>query len=886
MPLAVGARLGPYEIQAPLGSGAMGEVYRARDTRLGRSVAVKVLPPERSSSAEARARFDREAKAISQLSHPHICALFDVGRDGGTDYLVMELLEGETLAQRVARGPMPIPDVVRHGREIADALDRAHRAGIVHRDLKPANVVLTSSGVKLLDFGLARPVPVPFTAAGASTVETAQHGPELSSEGLVVGTLSYMAPEQVEGRPADARADLFALGLMLYEMVTGRRTFPGSTPAAVAAAILRGEPAPMRELRPECPPALERLVAACLVKDRAERWQSAHDLGVALAAAGETGAGPEPVASSRPRSRWLSVAPWGLAALAAAVALAALARPRAPQPPLLPVRFSLPPPPGSAFRSQVESLPIAVSPEGSRLAILGAEPGGRSRVWLRKLSSLEVRPVEGTDDAVSLFWSPDGTSLAFVANAKLQRVDLGSDVVRPVCDVREGIGLHGTWSPAGQILFATVEGQEILRVSASGGTPVAVVRPEASPGPVRVQWPSFLPDGRRFLYLGRYTDGRSRLLLGEEGKPPRDLGPGESVAEYVDPGVVVSAREGTLFGQRFELAGARFSGEPFPIAQPVRQFAPTGWALYSVSRNGVLVYGSQRDVSRLAWFDRAGTATKLEAEADAGPHSVRFSPDAQRALFQRYDSKTAQDVWVLDVVRGLETRLVSGPSADVFPVWLPDGRAIVYSSVRGRPPQLVLRELASGTERELAPPPRGLQAALDVTPDGRTLVFSERAPSGAFDLFSLPLPDGGKPTPLLQTPFNEDDLRLSPDGRFAAFTSNESGDNEVYLAVFPTLSDKVRVSRAGGLSPRWRADGRELFYLAGDGTLVAAPVRPGTREFGEARPLFRVAGPHGWAGFDVAPDGQRFLAIVRELVGSEQPLTVAVDAVAEALRSR
>jgi serine/threonine protein kinase len=867
----------------------MGEVYRARDTRLGRSVALKVLPPERSASADARSRFEREAKAISQLSHPHICALFDVGRDGDTDYLVMELLEGETLERRLARGPLPVVDVVRYGREMADALGRAHGAGIVHRDLKPGNVVLTSSGVKLLDFGLARTVPGAFTSAGTSLLETAQPGDALTAEGLLVGTLSYMAPEQVEGRAADARADLFALGGVLYEMLTGRRPFQGATPAAIAAAILRGDPAPVRELRPECPPALERVVAACLVKDPAERWQSAHDLRLAIATAAEAGTG-RPVAPAR--RAWLQLAPWAVAAIAVALALAApWGRPRTASSSDVAVRFSLPPPPGFSFRSQVESVPIAVSPDGSQLAMLARVSGESataaisdpvpSRLWLRRLSWLDARPLEGTDGALSVFWSPDGKSLAFVAGGELKRLDLGSDVIQPLCHVREGIGVHGTWSVNGQILFASVEGQAISRVSASGGTPVEVVRSGAPPGPARVQWPSFLPDGHRFVYLARYADGRSRLLLGEEGRPPRDLTAGESLAQYVDPGVLVFAREGTLFGQRFDAAAGRLSGEPVAIAQPVRQFTPTGWALYSVSRNGVLAYGSGRDVSRLRWFDRAGASTRLDTEVDALSGSVRISADGQRTLFTRSDPKTALDVWMLDVARGLETRLVSLPSADTFPVWLPGGQAIVYSSVRGHPPQLVRRELSSGQERELTPPPRGLQQALDVTPDGRTLVFAERSPAGVFDVFSLPLPDGGAITPLLQTSFDENDLRLSPDGRIAAFTSNESGRYEVYLAAFPALADKVRVSKEGGAFPRWRADGRELFYLGLDGRLIAIPVRPGTRDFGEPRVLFRTPGPHRWAGFDVTPDGQRFLAIVPEVVGAEQPLTVAVNAVAD-----
>ena len=887
MPLAAGVRLGPYEIVAPLGAGGMGEVYRARDTRLGRSVALKVLPAHRSASPEARLRLEREARAISQLSHPHICTLFDVGREGDTDYLVMELLEGETLERRVSRGPLPIADVLRHGGEIARALERAHRAGIVHRDLKPGNVMVTKSGVKLLDFGLARPAEGAFASAGAGTVETAHAGGALTGEGTVVGTLAYMSPEQVEGRPADARSDLFALGCVLYEMLAGRRPFAAASAAATVAAILRGEPVPLHELRPDCPPALDRLVRACLVKDPDERWQSAHDAALEIAAAGEAGAAdagtaPAADAGAPPRlSRRL--APWAVAALALAVAGYALSRPRARPQPVPSVRFHLPPPPGAAFGAVVESVPAKVSPDGTQVAMVIRDSDGRSRVWLRRLASLEARPVEGTDGATSVFWSPDSRSIAFAGNGKLQRIDIGSDVVQPLCDVRVQIGLHGTWAENGQILFATVEGQSISRVPATGGTPVDVVRPGAPPEPARVQWPSYLPGGQRFVYLARFTDGRSRLMLGEEGKAPVDLGPGESMAQYTEPGLLLYAREWTLFGQRFDAAAGRFVGEPFAVAQPVTQFAATGSASFSVSRNGVLVYGSERDVSRLTWFDRTGRATPLPAEADALSGSVRFSPDGTQALFVRTDPKTALDLWALDVPRAVETRLVSGPSVDAFPAWLPDGRAIVYSTVRGHPPQLIFRDLGTGQDRELAPPPRGLQAAQDVTPDGRTLVFGERAAQGAFDLFTIPLPEGGEPKPLLETPFDEVQLRLSPDGRFAAYVSNDSGEYELYLAAFPGLADKVRVSKAGAANPRWRRDGHELFYFAPDGSMMAVPVRTGTREFGEPKVLFKASGP---MSYDVTPDGQRFLAIAPEVIGAKQPYTVALDAIGEALRTR
>ena len=565
MTLSAGMRLGPYEILSPLGAGGMGEVYRARDTRLDRSVAVKVLPPHQSSSPEARERFEREAKTISQLSHPNICALFDVGRQDETDFLVMELLEGETLSDRLKKGPLPLEQTLRCGVEIADALDQAHRQGIVHRDLKPGNVMLTKAGVKLLDFGLAKAIAPLLRGADASQLETATAPHDLTQEGTLLGTFPYMAPEQIEGKAADTRTDIFALGAVLYEMATGKRAFVGDTRAALASAILTSEPKPMPSLRPTCPPALDRLVRTCLAKDPERRWQTAHDVGLQLAALAEDGPlGPAPSASSVGRR----LVPWVVAALGVAVGLGALLRPQA-SPPAVPrtVRFSVPPPPGRTFLDTVETVPLALSPDGSQLAFVARDPTGVTRLWLRPLSAMEARPLEGTEGALSSLWSPDGRSLAFFAAGKLKRLDLPGGSALPLCDVRPGVGLHGTWGRDGQILFASAEGEAIYRVSTAGGAPAVAVKADPSQGDTRINWPSFLPDGQRFFYLTRLRDGGGQLMLAQPGKPPRPVLPGVSSVQYVDPGYLVFAREGTLLGQRFDFANGRVAGEPFSIAR-------------------------------------------------------------------------------------------------------------------------------------------------------------------------------------------------------------------------------------------------------------------------------------------------------------------------------
>jgi len=852
----------------------MGEVYKAKDTRLDRTVALKVLPTHSIPTDDARRRFEREAKAVSQLSHPHICTLFDVGREAGIDFLVMELVDGETLQSRLGLGPLPLADVLRYGAQIADALDRAHRSGIAHRDLKPGNVMVTKSGVKLLDFGLARAIAPAFPGGAHSELKTATAEAPVTHAGGIVGTLQYMAPEQLEGKAPDARSDVFALGCVLHEMTSGRRAFEGSSAAALASSILRADAAPLATLRADAPSALGDVVRNCLIKDPDERWQSAHD--VKLVLEGLKASAPAAPAGRAPSSRALWLA-WSVAAVAAGLAAVTLLRTPPPPEPSPSLRFQIPPPAGTRFAGWAESTTFALSPDGRTLAFVATDAKGR-RMYLRDLSSLDAKPLEGTEGAQSAFWSPDGQAIAFFADSKLKRMQLGSGTPVPICDVRPGTGITGTWGADGQILFASIEGEAIFRVQSEGGAPEKVRERDLATGVQRVTWPSFLPDGRRYLYLIRKADRRFRIMLGEPGQPGREVREADSFALYLAPGYLVFARDGTLLAQRFDSDRARVSGEPIAVAEPVASFATVGWASFAVSPNGVLAYASDANRARLGWFDRSGHHQPLDSTA--AMLWVRFSPDGRRALFNRADARTGNlDIWALDVARGVETRLTSDPDTEAYGLLLPDG-GLVYSEPRGSSPQLIRRDLATGETRELTTP-GSFQTIQDVTPDGKTLVFAERIAHGVWDMFALDTA-GGPARPLLSTPFAEIDLRLSPDGRYAAFVSSEPGRNEVYVAPFPRLGERVRVTQEGAYAPCWSRDGKELFYLTPDRRLVAVSVSAASPPLlGPPRTLFTVQGPYRWPSFDVAPDG-RFLAIVPESLSSEKPLTVLVGALGQA----
>ena len=884
--LAPGARLGPYEIVAPLGAGGMGEVFRARDTRLGREVAVKTLPERLSLSSEMRERFEREAKAVAALSHPHICALYDVGREGGTEYLVMELLEGQTLAARLAKGPLPIAETLRFGGEIASALDAAHRKGIVHRDLKPGNVMLTKSGVKLVDFGLAKILAPAGPLEDLTSAPTAAR--DVTREGAILGTLAYMAPEQLEGGPADPRTDVFALGAILYEMATGRKAFSGASQASLISAILTSDPPPLTSLDPFPPAALDRLVRFCIAKDPAQRWQSAHDVGLQLAAiaegSGET-AGAGGTSRSRPQ-RWI---PWAVAAALGAVAAAALWQAsRRAAPPSRELRLSLEPPAKTAFYMPAEGVQLAVSPDGSAIVFVAREASGGNRVFLRILSDPEARPIAGTEGATGIFLSPDGRSVAFFAKGKLNRVDLSGGAAVSICDASQGIGRSGSWGADGQILFASVQGDAIYRVTADGsGKPEPVLKSDPEHGTARVVWPWFLPDGRRFLYVLMRSNGERSLMLADPGKPAREVAPIRYRAEYLAPDRLLFARDGVLVAQRFDPARARLIGDPVPVAPAVSSFLSTGWADFACSTTGTIVYQPHESVRHLAWFDRSGRP--LGTVGSPGKYlDLRISPDGKRVAFSRALSMIGTyDVWILDLERGTETAVTSDPGYSEFlPVWHPDGKSLFYSAARTTAsPQLFLRDLATDQETQVLPS-GGFQEALDISRDGRTLAFSERSPGSGFELFTTAL-SGEKhavkfPYPAIQS----ESLAFSPDGSAAAFTSLESGRSEAYVAPLTSKGERIRISIDGAVMLRWSGDGREIFYLAPDGRFLSAPVR--TRpalEVGRPTTLFtlseklaRPSGPsHAWQGFDVSPDGQRFLAILPDVIAEEQPLTVVTN---------
>ena len=748
MALNAGTRLGPYEIVSPLGAGGMGEVYRANDTRLERSVAIKVLTAHLSLSAELRQRFEREAKTISKLSHPHICAIYDVGQADGTDYLVMEYLEGETLTQRLARGPLPAEQVLRYGIEMAEALDQAHRQGIVHRDLKPGNVMVTKGGAKLLDFGLAKAFAPVASVSGATALPTVAGAADLTQGGTILGTFQYMAPEQLEGREADARTDIFALGAVLYEMATGRKAFAGKSQASLIGSILKDEPPAISTIQPMAPPALDRVVKICLSKDPEDRWQSAHDIAAELkwiSEGSQAGVAAPAAASTRRRSRErLAWGGFALASLAAAGFAVAYVR-RAPAP-LSTVRFEIVPSEQAPF--QGVSLNIApmptVSPDG-RWIVFAVEGGNKKlSLWIRPLDSLVTRPLPGTEDGGFPFWSPDSRSIGFFAEGKLKRIDASGGPVQVLCDAYAGRG--GTWSRDGVVVFSPAASGPLLRVPASGGTPAPVLPLDAAHGEDSQRWPQFLPDGRHFLYfsyLGANPESRDQnggIRVGSlDSKEPVKVAPEASNAAYVEPGRILFFRGGNLLAQSFDTKALRTTGDPVPVAEKVAYDVAKKLAYFSVSSTGVLTYARAAVIpTRLLWFDRQGR--QIGAVGESGDYfTPRLSPDGRRLAVEVAEGPTTA-IWIYDLVRGSKARFRTGESVDDFaPAWTPDGSQIAYSSARGGPGRLFLRPVAgSGEDRSLLKT-TDAEISHDVSRDGRYVAYSAPGGKTDFDLWVLPL---------------------------------------------------------------------------------------------------------------------------------------------------
>jgi|GEM_PF-281928 len=883
--LKTGERVGHYEILGPLGAGGMGVVYAARDTRLGRKVALKLLPTFFSRDEDRLRRFEQEAQAASALSHPNILSIYDTGTHDGSPYVVSELLEGETLRDRLAGGAaLPQRKAIDYALQIARGLAAAQTRGIIHRDLKPENIFVTKDGrVKILDFGLAKLV----APVGGSESQTDVPTRKVKTEsGMIMGTAPYMSPEQVRGQPTDHRSDIFSFGAVLYEMLSGRRAFHGDSTVETMNAILKEEPPDLSEINASVSPMLSRLVHHCLEKKPAERFHSASDLAFALESltgvSSSTSQALTPARAgfiNRERAAWIAAGVLLLSAIALFFFYF-----RRPSAEAKVIRFIVSPPENAVFEVEDFPYPVAVSPDGRRLA-LATRVEGRVQLWLRSLDSPNAQPLSGTDGGSAPFWSPDSRFIGFFAEGKLKKVDVENGAVQLVCDA--GVGPNNaTWNSEGVILFS-ISQSGLFRVAAAGGDPVQVRKPN-TPQEIALFWPQFLPDGRHFFYTELSIEGAKTIVGSLDAGETKLLMKGTSRVVYVSPGYLLYVREGTLLAHPFDAKTLSLTGEPTPIAEHIKNFSPTGSAAFSVSETGVLAFQSGTVVSRLILFNRAGQEVG-SVGASAGFVAPRFSPDGQKVAVTITDPRTGtNDIWIYDLARGAATRFTFEAGTENRPIWSPDGRALAFTAdAKGRPPHVHLKSLNdAGTGAGLVEP-SWVQAACDWSKDGQ-LIYEEWSPETGADLFLLPmLGERGKPVLFLRTRFNESDARFSPDEKWVAYISDESGKKEIYVRSRTAPLEKWQVSNAGGVNPVWKRDGKELFYISTDSQLMAVPVKTGNAfEAGTPIPLFRVAThrkEYEVAPYDVAPDGQRF--IVNSLSGAPAlPINVVINWTSELKR--
>ncbi len=888
MTLSSGTRLGPYEILAPLGAGGMGEVYRARDTKLGREVALKVLPEELFSDKEHVSRFEREAKTLAALNHPGIAIMHSFEEISGRHLLVMELVEGETLRQRLLAGPLPVKRLLPIAAQIADALAKAHGAGIVHRDLKPDNVMISTDGfVKIVDFGLAKLAP----DASDALSRAATSAPPQTRPGVVLGTVGYMSPEQASGRDVDARSDQFSFGSILYEMATGKRAFSRATTPETLTAIIREEPESLGSLVPQVPIALRWVIERCLAKDPEERYASTRDLARDLMHlrdhASEVSAEAAPVILAR-RLGWLG--PALAAGLIVAAVLAVFAGLRsARQPAGRPVRFAIPIPPGATYSPGEISRGIAVSPDGTRL-VFEAISRGRRRLFLRSLDSEKTIELEGAAGGGAPFWSPDSRFVAFFADGKLKKIPASGGAPEDLCEAL--FDWVGTWNQEGTILFPQIPPAVagIYRVSDKGGEAVRITSPEASRGERAHLWPYFLPDGRRFLHTGLLPSGSGPAASGLfvsslDSKESRVVARLDSRAEYAPPGYLLYVRDGALLAQPFDERKAQLSGEPLLLAENVQHFFGPANAAFCVSRTGVIAYQTAAPPSRLVWFDRSGKEIGTLGQPSV-VSGFRIAPEGGKVAVAIEDRRPGtSDIWVFELTRGVLTRLHSDRVDEKSPVWSPDGSKTIYRSDRKGPPHIY--EIAvglPGSERLLLEQ-EGVQQPEDISRDGRFLVYLNDVRPTASDIWLLPLFGDRKPVPWLRTRFRQTSPRFSPDGRWIAYESDESGGAEVYVALTQGGGEKRRLSPAGGRLPRWRRDGRELYYVAPGDLVMSVPVTPGSQLQADAPVQLFHVGPE-IEDYDVTPDASRFLVSTPLEKVRESPLHVIVNWAAALERER
>ncbi|MEP6707320.1 MAG: protein kinase [Pyrinomonadaceae bacterium] len=902
MTIVAGTKLGRYEIRSKIGEGGMGEVYRAHDEKLHRDVAIKVLPSTLTQDPDRLRRFEQEAQAAGALNHPNILAVHDVGIHEGSPYLVAELLEGEELREQLNDGALPSRKAIDYAQQIAQGLAAAHEKGIIHRDLKPENLFVTTGGrVKILDFGLAKLRPQ-RNEVMSSEIATQK---QITNPGTVMGTVGYMSPEQVRGHDADHRSDIFSFGSILYEMLSGQRAFRRETMAETMTAILKEDPPELNETNAKINPQLEKIINRCLEKRPEQRFHSAHDLGFALEAL-STPSGSQATALVLPsitegqngkvkaaifsnvRVAWTAAIVLLLALLAALPFVIAYLR-RAPVE-VRAIRSFILPPEKSSFDFGRNGANITVSPDGRRLAFVAAIADGRNLLWVRSLDALSARPLAGTEGASFPFWSPDSRFLGFFAGGKLKKIDAAGEPPLTLCSAGEGRG--GTWNHDGVIVFAPQQLGALYRVSESGGasTPVTKVLETTVGGSHR--WPYFLPDGQHFLYLGgrgSTSETTAIYVASLESQESKLLLHANSKAEYAQ-GHLLFLRDGTLMAQPFDAKRLEATADAFSIAEQIQTPAGlTMGGIFSVSENGVLAYqtGAAIGGSQLTWFDRSGKP--LSVLGDLALYSnLRLSPDGKRLTVNITDPQTGlSDIWLYEVARGLKTRFTFDPSEERGAVWSPDGSRIVFASNRKGNFDLYQKATSVVGSEELLLESNANKFASSFSPDGRFLLHSTADPKAKLDLWVLPLEGDRKPFPYLTTEFAETAGQFSPNGRWIAYSSDESGRNEIYVAPFPSPVGKRQISTAGGSAPKWRGDGKEIFYRAAENKLMAVEVNGegASLEVGAVWALFeaRPGGPGNV--YDVTADGQRFLVnTALEQKAPSAPITLVINWTADLKR--
>ena len=895
MPLTTGARIGPYDVLSPIGAGGMGEVYRARDARLGRDVAIKSLPNLALADPERVTRFEREAQILASLNHPHVGGIYGLEESSGTRFLILELVEGETLAARLRLGLPPAKEALTIARQIADALQAAHDKGIIHRDLKPANVMINAEGqAKVLDFGLAKALGPADGSAGSGLDGAPLDSPTIAAtdSGVILGTLAYMSPEQARGKPVDKRTDIWAFGCVLYELLSGRHPFPGKTMSDRIAAILEREP-DLEAIPASTPARVQWLVRRCLEKDPRRRL---HDIADARIELDEALGGSSESGRAAPTTKYTrEVIAWSAAAACLTALVGVLTFTREPASPT-----------ASDTRTYNSSIVLqddlrlgmttnqpgrfTLSPDGRRLALVATDTTGRTLLWIRPLNTSVAQPLAGTEGAAFPFWSPDSRSIAFTAQGKLKTIDTSGGP--PVTLADATLAATGSWNNDGVILYTPTGGSRIHRVSVSGGPPTPITTFDAAAGDAQHWYPFFLPDGRHFLFFavgskpGGLTDSRAVMVGSLDAKEPvKLLVQGGSNAKYAN-GHLVFMRGATLVAQAFDVDRLQLAGEPVPIAQQVQSAgsgASGGAGAFTVSDTGLLVYQSGvLTRSQLAWYDHEGKrGSALGDQADYG--DVTLSPDGRRAAVSVADRSTGtRDLWLFDLARGIRERFTFDPGDEFAPIWSRrDGHRIAYAAARQGNIHLYQKPSSGpGAEEVLLEDGLGKFAA-DWSADGQFIVYiGGGGIIGRSDLWILPLADR-KAYPFLQTKFVESQAQFAPNGRWLAYMSRSSGEPEVYISAFPGHGETMQVSTRGGGWPRWRRDGKEIFYLAPDDTFTAVAVNAtgSGLVLGASRPLFKVR-PRPFARldaypYDVSADGQRFL--VNTFV--EEPTAAAITLV-------